>query len=306
MVPNDEEMYARLLGYFSRQPLGPQKCYELLYMRFISYQLLYPDWPGFHGLAELAMRYFGQFPRLKFRISVTTLTQWRQDNWWWIENRLSLSYGDAFLPPPTQHCPLPEITDAVTRVYAEVPDKAWSLSELATMCTDAHVQSWTGSNPLAWAVDSADLPLTLLSRYGWDRSRWSWFTRHFPDDGRKLQLGLFTTALILIPFAFVLPFLTWWGLLAGWAVVALAALGLLIPYMVQPPLWHDGPSVFAQVHSQMARENAVRIRSWQKQSGGHVPGHESAFWTWTMSINPFERLADWLVTRFPPASQVVG
>lgn len=86
-VPADENLaVARLLTYFDTQELSMQKRYELLYMRLVSYQLLYPKWPLLDVILQQAERYYHNIT--KREISESTIRRWFADQGWWMNQML--------------------------------------------------------------------------------------------------------------------------------------------------------------------------------------------------------------------------
>lgn len=116
-VPPDDVMLARLLIYFTKQPLSLQKSYELLYLRFISFQLLYPNWSGFRDFAERCeMVYRG---RVQAKIGSKTYYEWFRGNWWKLTERLRMNPDFRAIPSPVSGRLFPLITTGVLNLPAK-------------------------------------------------------------------------------------------------------------------------------------------------------------------------------------------
>lgn len=97
-TPADENLaIARLLTYFDTRELSMQKRYELLYMRLVSYQLLYPKWPALDLVIQQAERYYHDVA--KREISEATVRRWFADQGWWMNQMLGdFSIDDIVRP----------------------------------------------------------------------------------------------------------------------------------------------------------------------------------------------------------------
>lgn len=136
-VPDDDVMLARLLIYFTKQPLSLQKAYELLYLRFISFQLLYPSWPGFRDFAERCELVFAG--RVKARISAKTYNEWFRGNWWKLTERLKMNPDFRAIPSPVSGRLFPLITDAILHPAATSAsdNERFSYDDLVIMVSQA-------------------------------------------------------------------------------------------------------------------------------------------------------------------------
>ena len=97
-IPADENLaIAKLLTYFDSQELSVQKRYELLYLRLISYQLLYPKWPALNSIIQQAERFYHNSACK--RISEATVRRWFNEQGWWMNQMLGdFDISDMILP----------------------------------------------------------------------------------------------------------------------------------------------------------------------------------------------------------------
>lgn len=101
-LPADENLaVARLLTYFGPSELSVQKRYELLYMRLVSYQLLYPKWPALDLIIQQAERYYHDVA--KKEISEATIRRWFADQGWWMNQMLGDFSIDDIVKPGTNY-----------------------------------------------------------------------------------------------------------------------------------------------------------------------------------------------------------
>lgn len=97
-VPADENLaIAKLLTYFDNQELSTQKKYELLYLRLISYQLLYPKWPALNSIIQQAEKFYHNSACKQ--ISEATIRRWFNEQGWWMNQMLGdFDIADMVLP----------------------------------------------------------------------------------------------------------------------------------------------------------------------------------------------------------------
>lgn len=103
-VPMDEGFaVAKLVTYFARPGslLSLQKEYELMYLRTLSYQLLYPEWDKLYEIINIFEQHYKN--RVVPSISKKTFDLWRRNNYWWVENRLTQELRFDHLPQPKGH-----------------------------------------------------------------------------------------------------------------------------------------------------------------------------------------------------------
>lgn len=112
---------AKLLTYFTRdeRPLSLQSEYELMYLKSLSYQLLYPDWDGLHSILEILEEHYKN--RVRPIITQKAFRNWRKANYWWLENRLNHCVDYDHLPQPKG------------RLFVHLHDSAISASEYFAM-----------------------------------------------------------------------------------------------------------------------------------------------------------------------------
>ena len=151
VCPDDDVMISKILLYFSRQPLSPQKAYELLYLRFMSYQMLYPNWPGFADLAQMAEKYYRG--RVEKKISEKTYREWFKGNWWKLTERFDVTDTHRIIPSPdcsSQARLFPVLTDNLRdEVKERGPFGRIGYSEMATLMSQSHQTQWLGGPPVA-------------------------------------------------------------------------------------------------------------------------------------------------------------
>lgn len=151
VCPDDDIMISKILLYFSRQPLSPQKAYELLYLRFMSYQMLYPNWPGFADLAQMAEKYYRG--RVVRQISEKTYREWFKGNWWKLTERFDVTTTHRIIPSPdsSSHASLfPLLTENLKdEVKERGPFGKMGYSEMATLMSQSHQTQWLGGPPVA-------------------------------------------------------------------------------------------------------------------------------------------------------------
>lgn len=97
-IPADENLaIAKLLTYFDSQELSMQKRYELLYLRLISYQLLYPKWPALNSIIQQAERFYHHSAYKQ--ITESTIRRWFNEQGWWMSQMLGeFDISDMILP----------------------------------------------------------------------------------------------------------------------------------------------------------------------------------------------------------------
>lgn len=111
---NEQLAYAKLLTYFSTEPLSLQKQYELLYLRSFSYQLLYPQWAGIKVVLGLAATKF--MGRVSPKISQQTYRTWTKNNWWWLKTKFG---DDAVTGVKLSYATLPQPKGYLFPVFAD-------------------------------------------------------------------------------------------------------------------------------------------------------------------------------------------
>lgn len=80
-----DEILRKVCTYFSPNPIGRRKAWELLWMRFLSLQISYPGNPYLNELIDEANREYSDVRQMGIRRK--TIDQWYRDNWWRFENR---------------------------------------------------------------------------------------------------------------------------------------------------------------------------------------------------------------------------
>jgi len=80
-----DELVRKVCTYFSPNPIGRRKAWELLWMRFLSLQISYPANPYLDELIDEANREYSDVRNLGVRQK--TVDQWYRENWWRFENR---------------------------------------------------------------------------------------------------------------------------------------------------------------------------------------------------------------------------
>lgn len=151
VCPDDDVMISKILLYFSRQPLSPQKAYELLYLRFISYQMLYPNWPGFADLAQMAEKYYKG--RVEKRISEKTYREWFKGNWWKLTERFDITTTHRIIPSPDSSPQAKLFPVLVDNLKDEVKERGpfgkMGYPEMATLMSQSRQTQWLGGPPVA-------------------------------------------------------------------------------------------------------------------------------------------------------------
>ena len=148
-VPSDDVMLARLLIYFTRQPLSDQKAYELLYLRFISFQLLYPSWTGFRDFAERCEAVYAG--RVEAKVSSRTYREWFRGNWWKMTERLRMFPDFRAIPSPVSGRLFPVISDGLLKAPAvctgEEDDQRITYDDLVALIHTAPAPSHLPGGP---------------------------------------------------------------------------------------------------------------------------------------------------------------